>query len=183
VLVDDRARVEHGRRAVELLQLVGAGAGGDHRAAGGIDHRGIEAQVGIRLTPQWRIQGNLALVDAEYARFIQNVGGAAVSRAGNRPTNIPDRVANLYLTWDPDPRWSATVSGRHVSERYGNVENTQRFAGYTLWDANVSFRIDQRNTLTLRGRNLGDREYIVSGGAQVRIGEPRTMELALRSFF
>ncbi len=66
--------------------------------------RGIEAQVGIRLTPQWRIQGNLALVDAEYARFIQNVGGAAVSRAGNRPTNIPDRVANLYLTWDPDPR-------------------------------------------------------------------------------
>lgn len=145
--------------------------------------RGIEAQAGIRLTPQWRIQGNLALVDAEYERFIQNVGGVAVSRAGNRPTNIPDRVANLYLTWDPDPRWSATVSGRHVSERYGNVENTQRFAGYTLWDANVSFRIDQRNTLTLRGRNLGDKEYIVSGGAQVRIGEPRMVELALRSFF
>lgn len=145
--------------------------------------RGLEAQAGIRFSPQWRAQANLALVSAQYDKFVQNVSGVAVSRAGNRPTNIPNRVANIWLTWEPDARWSATLGGRYVAERYGNVENTQRFAAYTLWDASVSFRIDQRNTVTLRGRNLADEDYIVSGGTQVRIGEPRTFEVSLRSTF
>jgi iron complex outermembrane receptor protein len=145
--------------------------------------RGIEAQVGVRLTPQWLLQGNLALVDAQYDTFIQNVVGVAVSRAGNRPTNIPDRVANLFVTWEPHPAWAASVALRYVGDRFGNVENTQRFDSYVLCDANVSWRIDAHNTLTLRGRNLADQVYIISGGGQVRIGEPRAAELALRSSF
>lgn len=145
--------------------------------------RGVEAAAGLRLSPQWSFQGNVAWVDAQYDTFVQNVGGKAVSRAGNRPTNIPDVVGNLFVTWDPDPRWSVATSLRYVGDRYGNVENTQRFESYVLWDASVSWRIDPRSTLTLRGRNLSDEVYIISGGARVRIGEPRSIELALRSTF
>ncbi|MDP1612503.1 MAG: TonB-dependent siderophore receptor [Sulfuritalea sp.] len=145
--------------------------------------RGIEAQAGIRLNPQWRLQGNLALVSAQYDKFIQNVGGVAVSRAGNRPTSIPARVANLYLTWDANAAWSATLEARHVGDRYVDVANVQRFDAYTLWGASVSWKIDRRNTLTLRGRNLGDEIYFSSGSTQVRIGEPRAFELALQSKF
>lgn len=145
--------------------------------------RGIEAQVGLRLNPHWRVQGNLALVSAQYDMFMQNVGGVAVSRAGNRPTNIPARVANLYLSWDATPAWSATLEARYVGDRYANVENTQRFDPYTLWGASVSYKIDRHNTLTFRGRNLSDEIYFSSGSSQVRIGEPRAFELVLQSKF
>jgi len=47
----------------------------------------------------------------------------------------------------------------------------------------VSYKIDPRNTLTLRGRNLNDTIYFASGSTQVRIGEPRAFELALQSRF
>ena len=145
--------------------------------------RGIEAQAGIRLNPHWRLQGNLALVSAQYDKFIQNVGGTAVSLAGNRPTSIPDRVANLYLTWDANAAWSTTLEARYVGDRYADVANTQRFNAYTLWGASLSWKVDRHNTLTLRGRNLGDEVYFSSGSTQVRIGEPRAFELALQSKF
>lgn len=145
--------------------------------------RGIEAQAGIRLNRQWRLQGNLAVVSAQYDKFIQKVGTVAVSRAGNRPTNIPARVANLYLTWDANAAWSTTLETRYVGDRYADVANTQRFNAYTLWGASVSYKIDRQNTLTLRGRNLGDEIYFTSGSSQVRIGEPRAFELVLQSKF
>lgn len=145
--------------------------------------RGIEAQAGMRLNRQWRLQGNLAVVSAQYDKFIQKVGAVAVSRAGNRPTNIPAHVANLYLTWDANAAWSTTLETRYVGDRYADVANTQRFNAYTLWGASVSYKIDPRNTLTLRGRNLGDEIYFTSGSSQVRIGEPRAFELVLQSKF
>lgn len=145
--------------------------------------QGIEAQAGIRLNPHWRLQGNLALVSAQYDQFIQKVGSAAVSRAGNRPTNVPARVANIYLTWDVDASWSSTLEARYVGDRYADVANTQRFKAYTLWGASLSYKIDHRSTLTFRGRNLSDEIYFSSGSSQVRIGEPRAFEFALQSKF
>ena len=123
------------------------------------------------------------MVSAQYDTFIQNVGGTAVSLAGNRPTNIPAHVANLYLTWDASPTWSTTLDARYVGDRYADVANTQRFNAYTLWGASVSYKVNRRNTLTLRGRNLGDEIYFTSGSTQVRIGEPRAFELVLQSKF
>lgn len=145
--------------------------------------RGIEAQAGLRLDRHWRLQGNIALVAARYDKFIQNVAGTAVSLAGNRPTSIPARVANVWLTWDADASWSATLEARYVGDRYADTANTQRFNAYTLWGASVSYKVDPNNTLTLRGRNLNDTIYFASGSTQVRIGEPRAFELALQSRF
>lgn len=145
--------------------------------------RGIEAQAGLRLNRHWRVQGNVALVAARYDRFVQNVGGTAVSLAGNRPTNIPARVANVWLTWNADASWSTTLEARYVGDRYADTANTQRFDAYTLWGASASYKIDRHNTLTLRGRNLDDTIYFASGSTQVRIGEPRSFELTLQSKF
>lgn len=145
--------------------------------------RGIEAQAGLRLDRHWRLQGNVALVAARYDKFIQNVAGTAVSLAGNRPTSIPARVANVWLTWDANPSWSATLEARYVGDRYADTANTQRFDAYTLWGASLSYKVDPNNTLTLRGRNLNDTIYFASGSTQVRIGEPRAFELALQSRF
>lgn len=145
--------------------------------------RGLEAQAGVRLSPQWRVQANLALVSAKYDRFVQVVGGVPVDRAGNRPVNVPARVANVFANWDFRPGWSAYAGVRHVSERYGSVDNAQRFGAYTLLDAALAVRLARGASLVLRGRNLTDEVYVASGSSQVRLGEPRTWELALRTSF
>lgn len=146
--------------------------------------RGIEAQAGILLTPRWSVQGNAAWVWAKYDRFTQVVGGASVSRDGYAPTFVPDRVANLFVTWRFAPGWSAAGVLRHVSAQWGNVDNTQRFPGYTLFDASLAYKIARHSTLVLRGRNLGNELYVASGGGgQVRLGEPRAFEVSLRSSF
>lgn len=145
--------------------------------------RGIELQAGIRLSPVWSLRGDLALVDARYDTFMQTVGAVAVSRAGNTPTYVPDRVANLHLGWNFAPAWTVAAELRNVSARWGNVENTQRFAGYTLLGASLSWKLDRSSTLVLHGRNLGDAFYVASGSTQPRIGEPRAFELSLRSTY
>lgn len=145
--------------------------------------RGVELQAGIKLSPQWSVRGDIAFVDAEFDKFIQNVSGVGISRAGNTPTFVPDRVANLYVGWTIDPNWILTGEIRNVSERFGNVENTQRFDGYTLLGASISYKLDKHSTLIFRGRNLTDEIYVASGANQVRIGEPRTFEISLRSTF
>lgn len=145
--------------------------------------RGFEAEVGVRLNPMWRVQGNYAHVSAQYDKFISNVGGIAVSRAGLTPTNIPSDVANLILTWDANSKLSANLGARYVSKRYGNIDNTQIFNGYQLFDASLSYKIDSHSTIMLKGRNLTDEVYIQSGSAQVIFGEPRAFDLSLRSTF
>lgn len=145
--------------------------------------RGIEAQAGLQVTPTVSVRGDLALVDARYDAFTQSVSGIAVSRAGNTPTYVPDRVANLHLGWQFAPDWTLAADLRNVSARWGNVENTQHFDGYTLLGASISWKIDRRSTLVLRGRNLTDEIYVASGSNQVRLGEPRAVELSLRSSF
>ena len=73
---------------------------------------------------------------------------------------------------------------RSVSAQWGNVENTQRFRGYTLLGASLSWKVDKNSTVTLRGRNLTDKFYIEQGDSiQARIGEPRNFDLSLRSTF
>lgn len=48
--------------------------------------------------------GNFSYVKAQYDDFKKNVGGVAVSRAGNIPANTPARVANLWLTYRADSK-------------------------------------------------------------------------------
>lgn len=145
---------------------------------------GIEAQVGTKLSPTVSLRGDIGLVDARYDEFVQNVAGVGVSRAGNTPVFVPDRVANIHLGWDFAPSWTLATDIRNVSARWGNVENTQRFRGYSLLDASLSWKVDRNSTVVLRGRNLTDKFYMVMGDSlQASIGEPRNFELSLRSTF
>lgn len=147
--------------------------------------RGVEAAFGWRLLDALRVEGNLAWVDATLDDFYENVGGVSVSRAGNRPTNTPSRVGNLWLDYTFTPRWSAGVDLRGVSSRYANAANTLSTAGYATWGAHVDVRWDDATTLTLRGRNLGDRTHAIYalGSTMIYLGDPRSWELVLRKAF
>jgi iron complex outermembrane receptor protein len=147
--------------------------------------RGIELAAGVRLSPQWRVQGNLSVLAARFDNFTQTVGSTVVSRAGFVPTNVPSRVANLWVTYAFAPQWEAGLALRGVSSAWGNVDNTVRAAGYGLVDASLTYRINKNHSITARGRNLGDRIYAenVTSTPMFYLGAPRSFELAYRGTF
>ena len=147
--------------------------------------RGVELSFGLAPVQGLSIQGNAAWVDATLDDFVENVGGAAVSRAGNRPTNTPARVANLWLDYAFAPAWTAGLDARAVSSREANTANTVSSAGYAVFGAHVKWQWDARTSVTLRGRNLGDREYVAYAisPTMVYMGEPVSWELAVRREF
>ncbi|MDP2112257.1 MAG: TonB-dependent receptor [Thiobacillus sp.] len=147
--------------------------------------RGIELAASLKVTRNLMAQGNFSYVDAQYDDFTQNVGGVVVSRAGNTPTNIPARVANLWLTYNFTPELQAGVDARYVSSRFGDTANTISDSAYALYGAFTSYRLQKNTSLTARVRNLTDEIYAasVTGSPMFYLGAPRTYELALQTHF
>ena len=61
--------------------------------------RGVELSAAWRATREFTLAGN---VSALQARFDTLVEAGGVSRVGNRPPNVPERVANLFATYRPE---------------------------------------------------------------------------------
>ena len=147
--------------------------------------RGIELALGYQVTGNLQVAGNLSLVNAQYDEFNETVGGVAVSRAGNRPTNIPKRVANLWLTYSPLPAIELGADLRYVSSRYADTANTLSDDAYTLFGVSASYKLDRTTRLVLRGKNLTDKIYAesFSGTNMVYLGQPRTIDLSIQTSF
>ena len=146
--------------------------------------RGVELAASLRLAPQWLLEGNLAYVDARYDEFNENVGGRTLSRKGNTPTNIPDTVANLWLTYDLDPNWQIGGDSRYVSAMYADAANTRYAPSYTIFGAFVGYKVDADTRVTARVRNLTDQVYGQwTSSSMLYLGAPRTFELALQTRF
>lgn len=147
--------------------------------------QGVEGSLGVRFSPQWRLQGNLAYTAPRFDSFTEVVAGASVSRAGNDPANTPRVVANTWLTWNPLPDWEAGVAWRRVGSVWGDNANTLKVDGYSLFDAQVSYKVNRNTSIVARGRNLADKEYVrfATGTPMFIYGEPRSFDIALRATF
>ena len=98
----------------------------------------------------------MAFVDPKYDDFSQSVGGVAVSRNGNVPTNTPRRLANVWLDYAFLPDWTASMAARYVGRMYADAANTVWTPSYTVFDAALSHRINRNLSVTARVRNLTD---------------------------
>ena len=58
-----------------------------------------EATVGAEIAKDWRVDANVSILRAKYDDFQQTSGGTTVSRAGNVPVSVPQRLANLWVSW------------------------------------------------------------------------------------
>lgn len=145
---------------------------------------GVELAASLRVTPKLLAEGNFAWVDAEYDEFNETVGGASVSRAGNSPSNVPDKVGNLWLTYDVAPRWQLGADARYVASAYADAANSLSVPSYTLFGAFVGYELAEDTQLTLRGRNLTDEVYARQAGTtMLYLGAPRSFEAALQTRF
>jgi iron complex outermembrane receptor protein len=108
-----------------------------------------------------------------------------VSRKGNTPTNVPDRVGNLWLTYDFSPKWQGGVDARYVASVYADTANTMTVPSYTLFGSFLSYKVDSHTTVTGRVRNLTNEVYaeFAHVSPAYYLGTPRTFELAVQTKF
>ncbi|KGH29548.1 MULTISPECIES: TonB-dependent receptor [Comamonas] len=150
--------------------------------------QGLELSAVMRLSPQWRVEGNYAFVDAQYDKLIE-AGG--VDRSGKRPTNVARNTANLwahYTTHSSLGLWQASLGARAVGSRFADNANTARSGGYTVWDAALSWRPQPHSTYRLTLRNLNDKLYTYSAVSNARAsqaypGEGRRVDLTAEFTF
>lgn len=146
--------------------------------------RGIELSTAYRLSSHWQLAGNLSHVLAEYDEFNETVGGVSVSRKGNRPTNTPKTVGNLWVAYTPNADWAMGADYRYVSSRFADTANTIYHDSYQLFGAFLSYKLDRKTKIMLRGKNLADKIYAENlGTSMVYLGAPRTFELAVHTAF
>ncbi|WP_342625059.1 TonB-dependent receptor [Pseudomonas alkylphenolica] len=137
---------------------------------------GLEATLELALANQWQVSANASVVRARYDDFDQTVGGQSLSRAGNRPSNVPRRTANLWVNKGLGHGVDAGIGLRYVDERYANTANTQTVPGFTVVDANLGWQVLPDVRLGLQLNNLLDRRYAATAhsGEQWLMGEPRS---------
>jgi iron complex outermembrane receptor protein len=145
--------------------------------------RGAELSLTGAITRDLAIDANAALLEARYDDL---TGAGGVDLTGNRPVNVPQRLANVTLFYTV-PGVPLTASGvvRHVGDLYTDTGNTVRVDGYTIVDAALSYRLPWA-TVTLRGRNLANHFYAYWSGysaTQVYVGAPRSVDLTLSTRF
>jgi len=149
--------------------------------------KGIEFSAVLRPADQWTIEGNATLLRAEFEKFFERVGGVAVSRAGNLPPDVAEKMANVWITYRPNADWRLMLSSNYVGERSGDFANadTKFMNSYTLANAMVGYKL-RKGELMLSVRNINDKLYAMrsyNNANQFMLGEPRTAEISWYATF
>lgn len=143
---------------------------------GGSQHsQGIELSAAVAPWKNWRVEGNYTVLQARYDVLFDRDGS---SRAGNRPVDVPEQVANLWGHYRFGP-FQASLGGRYVGKRYADNANTVALPAYVVADAALAWKVDHRTTLRLLGRNLTDKVYATTsyGSQQFVLGQARRFDL------
>lgn len=152
---------------------------------GGSQHaQGIELASAFSPWKNWRFEANYTALQARYDALAEKVGGVALSRAGNRPGNVPEQVANLWAHYRFGD-WQASLGGRHVGKRYADNANTLVLPAYAVADASLAWHYDAKTTFRALARNLTDKVYATTayGSTQFMLGEARRFELVAEMKF
>jgi iron complex outermembrane receptor protein len=144
--------------------------------------RGVEITAAAIPTPAIRIDAYASLMRVQFDELIE-AGGA--NRAGNVPSNVPERTAGFWASYSFST-WPLTIgAGVHGRGRFfTNNANTIQVASYAVLDAQASWALGPGD-VTLRGKNLTDTFYAdwAWTANQVLIGMPRMVEATYRFRF
>lgn len=149
-------------------------------AAGEVRSRGFDISLAGNITPQWRVVGGYAYVDAEVTEST-----SANMPAGSRLGNVPRHSFNLLDTYEFD---GGPLSGlglgvglKYVGERQGQTSNnTYDMDGYGLVDLLAYYPLTDKVRLNLNLNNVFDKHYEERAwNAWAYPGEPRTLQAGI----
>lgn len=136
--------------------------------AGSLDIYGIEAEVMMALTPNWRIRGSYAFTDAEFTEGTDSELGALTgdpSLDGRRPPNTAEHMASLISDYRFDfgngMSGFLSVDASFRSSKYAQVMNFAETGDRTVVNARAGIEWD-KYVFTVFARNLLDNTDPVS---------------------
>jgi len=147
--------------------------------------RGVEASIALNLASRWRIDANFAALNARFDEFGEEADAGVVSRAGKTPPSVPERTANLWVTWRFADRWNARSGLRYVGQRFTDNANELEIPSYTVLDAAIDWGPRPNLSVGASLRNVADKVYAVSAytTSQWILGQPRTFDVNARYRF
>ncbi|MBC3956822.1 TonB-dependent siderophore receptor [Pseudomonas triticifolii] len=148
-------------------------------AAGEVRSRGLDLNVVGNLTPEWRVMGSYAYVDAEVTKD-------NTLRSGTRLLNIPQQtfsLLNVYEFQDGALRGLGLgAGGRYVDQRAGQTANTAfSMDSYTVFDLLAFYKVNEHIKLNLDLKNVFNTEYEEGafGNVYAYPGAPRTVQVGI----
>ena len=147
--------------------------------------KGVEASLFVEPVRGVSITMNGTVLEARYDDFSESVGGVRFQRAGNRPSNIANKSANLFASWEILPDWVIDGGVSYVGSRFQDAANTRRLPSYTLTDIGLRRAFAEGVSAGVRVRNIFDEIYprATYGASQWVLGDPRTVEFTINAAF
>lgn len=150
-------------------------------AAGEARSRGFDISVAGNITPQWRMIGGYAYVDAEVTE-----SSSASMPVGTRLANVPRHSFNLLDTYEfaegPLAGLGVGMGVKYVGDRKGGATSTAfDVDAYTTVDLLAYYPLTERVRLNLNLNNLFDEEYEERawGNIWAYPGAPRTLQAGI----
>ena len=154
-------------------------------AAGEARSRGFDISVAGNITPQWRVIGGYAYVDAEVTE-----SSSASTPVGTRLANVPRHSFNLLDTYEfADGPLAGLGIGigigmgvKYVGDRKGGASSTAfDMDAYTTVDLLAYYPLTERVRLNLNLNNVFDEEYEERawGNIWAYPGAPRTLQAGI----
>jgi iron complex outermembrane receptor protein len=138
-------------------------------------HRGWEASVTGRLTPEWTLFGSVMLLDAE----LEETGDPATQ--GKRPVGVPGHRAALIAEYAPQvlDGWIFSANWTRTGERPVNQDNTTNAPAYDIFGLGARYNTEIGGTpatFRLNVDNILDKRYWSNAQFGTLVaGAPRTV--------
>ena len=145
--------------------------------------KGVEVALSWIPTDEINVALSGTLLDSKFKTLIE-AGG--VNRAGNRPQNVPEQIADLVATYSPkDLPITLTGDLRYNGDFFTENANVIKVNSFATVGAAISWNADF-GTITLRGRNLTNEFYADWSGyasGLLFLGAPRNIEVTFTKRF
>jgi iron complex outermembrane receptor protein len=131
--------------------------------------QGFELGFTFTASSTFQIYGNAMALSAE-------------TQSGARPpTYVPENTYNLGMAWRLVPNVQIIADARYVGDRFGSIPIPE----YTVVDASVHIRVNNKIGLTVKADNVFDELYATSNyyDETWMVGRPRTASLVLDYHF
>ncbi|PIC01749.1 TonB-dependent receptor domain-containing protein [Caulobacter sp. X] len=175
------------------------------RNVGSVDIKGLEGQIGGRITPELSVAASATYTDAKYQDPLLVVKPNVYAPInGKQLVETPKVMFGGRINYEEGP-FSFGIQGKYTGKRYATDMNDLAVDGYALFDLDVRYKLDavlKGSYVQLNVWNIFDKEYYGSLGTQVTaasaatktlygitnqpygyIGAPRTAQLTFRVDF
>lgn len=132
--------------------------------------QGLELEASVRVSPRFRIESSLGLLDARYQRYVSVIGGVPTDVSFRTPKQAPDVTGSLGMSYTLPLGGSAEAIFRadaaYRSQNFLDVENTPELAApdHAIVNLSTTFRLpDTGASLRLSVDNVTNQRVLVAG--------------------